>query len=57
MWFMYASSNNYTISPIDKWINRGGARTVGVCTVPKEEQGPPYVLRHIRLPHGRCPNL
>jgi len=52
---MRTPSNNYTISPTDKWISRGGACTVGVCTAPKEEQGPPHVLRHVRLPHDRCP--
>ena len=56
-WFVRAPSNNCTISPTDKWISRGGARTVGACTAPREEQGPPHVLRHVRLPHGRCPNL
>src|SRR6266566_2851188 len=54
---MRAPSNNCTISPTDKWISRGGARTVGSCTAPREEQGPPHMLRHGRLPHGRCPNL
>jgi len=56
-WFVRVPSNNYTISSTDKWISRGGARTVGVCTAQREEQGPPHVLRHVRLPHGRCPNL
>ena len=32
MWFVCAPSNNCTISPIDKWISRRGARTVGACT-------------------------
>ncbi len=54
---MRAPSNNCTISPTDKWISRGGARTVGACTAPREEQGPPHMLRHVRLPHDRCPNL
>src|SRR6266566_3920033 len=57
MWFICASSNNCTISPTDKWISRGGAHTVDVCTAPREEQGPPHMLRHVRLPHDRCPNL
>src|SRR6266699_4939726 len=56
-WFVRAPSNNCTISPTDKWISRGGARTVGACTAPREEQGPPHVLRHVRLPHGRCPSI
>src|SRR6266699_5167822 len=32
MWFMRVPSNNCMISPIDKWINRGEARTVDACT-------------------------
>src|SRR6266566_5452490 len=31
-WFVRAPSNNCTISPTDKWISRGEARTVGACT-------------------------
>src|SRR6266699_621932 len=31
-WFVRAPSNNCTISPTDKWISRGEARTVGTCT-------------------------
>src|SRR6266566_1831059 len=32
IWFVRAPSNNCTISPIDKWISRGEARTVDAYT-------------------------
>src|SRR6266566_3787205 len=51
MWFVCASSNNCTINPIDKWISRGEARTVGVCI----EGAGAVPLRPALIPGGRPP--
>ncbi len=51
-WFVRAPSNNYTISPIDKWISRGEARTVGACT----EGAGAVPLRPALISGGRPPS-
>ena len=50
-WFVRAPSNNCTISPIDKWISRGEARTVGACT----EGAGAVPLQPALIPGGRPP--
>src|SRR6266699_3370251 len=50
-WFVCAPSNNCTISPTDKWISRGEARTVGACT----EGAGAVPLRPALIPGGRPP--
>src|SRR6266699_6887255 len=50
-WFVRASNNNCTISPTDKWISRGEARTVGACI----EGAGAVPLRPALIPGGRPP--
>src|SRR6266699_5400852 len=51
-WFVRAPSNNCTISPSDKWISRGEARTVGACI----EGAGAVPLRPALIPGGRLPS-
>ncbi len=50
-WFICAPSNNYTISPTDKWISRREVRTVGTCTEGVEA----VPLQSVLIPGGRPP--